>query len=348
MKNNLQTVFADISDATISAINEVMPWVLQKISWFNFTSTITQKWESLQLPKRNDELYVLLRLVWTLPTVGVDSYYAAVMHIINEIKKYELSNSNLETFLSYLMNVWFSYPEKVLTWNILSDQQWIVELFNQNFSRVLNYSQNQTLKQFIINIPVMLKETIKTLSQPEFTGNRSQVTVDEIPEKIVQFIHKLNNQISDEKLSIKFFFDEMIKNTLIQDTIEIASSRHPSVQVQSDIVNERTQMSSNIGNNVVAVESVISSQLRSESTTSLETGLTDNNSINENPSIVIHDDDSETEEPGSSMNTPLDDQIIVISDDEVSENNSTERENSHIEVPSLDTVIAMDEFPTLI
>ncbi|CAD6216029.1 GSCOCG00011238001-RA-CDS [Cotesia congregata] len=247
------------------------------------------------------------------------------MPIINELKKNVLSNSNSETFLSYLMNVWFSYPEKVLTWNILWDQQWIVEFFNQNLSRVLNYLQNQTLKQFITNIPVMLKETIKTLSQPEFTENRSQVTADEIPKKIVQFIHKLHNQISDEKLSIKFFYDGMIKNTLIQDTIEIASSRRPSVQIQSDIVNERTQMSSNIGNNVVAVESVISSQLRSESTTSLETGSTNNNSINENPSIVIHDDDSETEEPGSSMNTTLDDEIIVISDDGVTENNFTER-----------------------
>ncbi|XP_044578878.1 uncharacterized protein LOC123261352 [Cotesia glomerata] len=105
IKNNLKTVFADFNDLTISAINEIMPWVSKKTCWFNFTRAITQKWKSLNLPKRNENLHVLLRLIYILPTVAVDNYDEAVLHIMNELKKVESSNSNFKHFMSYLMDV---------------------------------------------------------------------------------------------------------------------------------------------------------------------------------------------------------------------------------------------------
>ncbi|XP_044579445.1 uncharacterized protein LOC123261732 [Cotesia glomerata] len=139
----------------------------------------------------------------------------------------------------------------------------------------------------------------------------------------------------------------MVKNVIIQDSIEIASSRR---QCQSDNVGGHNQISNNPESNIVPEQTETSiSHPRSESTIPLQAATIDNNNMEEERSnIIIIDDNSETEEPGPRIDSTIDDEIIIISDDETDINNDNEQISSVAENPNPDISLSMDEFPVSI
>ncbi|XP_053594375.1 uncharacterized protein LOC128667610 [Microplitis demolitor] len=103
IQNHLRCVVTDYKAAIISSIRNSFPLVQIRGCWFHCIRAMTRKWNSLRLPRDNDQT---LKEAWALPLIPPELFQTAIELIAETAEQIEGQHENVIMFIYYLIRQW--------------------------------------------------------------------------------------------------------------------------------------------------------------------------------------------------------------------------------------------------